>query len=196
MLGEPLILASGSPRRRELLGELGLDFEVKTVAVQELGGLSAPHLAPADLALANARLKAEAVAGKNPGRWVLGADTIVALESSIYGKPASLDEAREFLRALSGKTHRVVTACVLRSPGAGEDFFVEETAVAFHRLTEEKIDRYLAAVDVMDKAGAYALQERGDWIVAGIDGSRSNVVGLPLEKLAELLRSRGLLNGP
>lgn len=190
----PLILASASPRRRQLLNELGLSFEVRVADVKELDALSAPQLDPTELALANARLKAEAVARENRGRWVLGVDTVVALEKRIFGKPGSPDEAREFLRALSGRIHRVITACVLFSPDGVEDFFVEESAVTFLPLTEEIISRYLAAVEVMDKAGAYALQERGDWIVAGVEGSRTSVVGLPLEKLAALLRSRGLLS--
>jgi septum formation protein len=189
-----LILASGSPRRRELLEELGLKFQVITADVEELDQKSAPELSAADLARANARSKAEAVARLNPGRWVLGADTVVALEGRIFGKPRTAEEAREFLRALSGRTHRVVTACVLQHPEGGADFLDDEAAVTFLPLAEEIITRYLAAVDVMDKAGAYALQERGDWIISRIEGSRTAVIGLPVEKLSALLQSRGLLS--
>jgi septum formation protein len=189
----PLILASNSPRRRELLMEAHVSFEVITVPVRELDPQSAPHLAPLDLALENARRKIEPVAQKHPGRWVLGADTIVVLDERILGKPASLTQAREYLRDLAGRTHRVITACILRSPDGSTDSFHDESSVTFLPLTEEIIDRYLNAVAVLDKAGAYALQEKGEWIVANVAGSRSNIIGLPMEKLIERLRRHGLL---
>lgn len=165
------------------------------MAVNELDALSAPDLAPLELAMANAHLKAEAVAPIHPGRWILGADTIVVLGQRIFGKPASLPEAREYLQALSGRTHQVITACVLRSPGTISDSFHEESSVTFLPLSDEQIDRYLAAVNVLDKAGAYALQEKGDWIVEQVTGSRSNIIGLPMEKLIDRLRHHGLLGG-
>jgi septum formation protein len=193
MSGLPLILASGSPRRRELLGELGVDFVVVVAAVAELDAASAPGLAPAALALANGRLKAAAVAPLRPGRWILGADTVVALEGRIFGKPGSPEEARDFLRALSGRTHQVVTGVVLRGPDGVEESFHEISRVTFRPLTEEVIARYLSEVHVLDKAGGYALQERGEWIVASVEGSRANVIGLPVEKLSGLLRARGLI---
>jgi len=193
ILSSPLILASGSPRRRELLGELGVPFEVITSKVEELDGYSAPHLAPDELALENARRKAAAVARDHPTRWVLGADTVVALEGRLFGKPVSLDEAREFLRALSGRTHQVITACVLRSPAGKENELHDVSSVTFLILSDETITRYLTEVHVLDKAGGYALQERGEWIVASVRGSRTNIIGLPVEKLSGLLRRRRLL---
>jgi septum formation protein len=193
MSGLPLILASGSPRRRELLRERGVEFEVVTAGVAELDAATSPGLAPAELAIANARLKAAAVTRLRPGRWVLGADTVVALAGRIFGKPASLEEAGDFLRALSGRTHEVMTGVTLLSPEGGEASFHEISHVTFRILSDDIITRYLAEVPVLDKAGGYALQERGEWIVAGVAGSRTNVIGLPVEKLSELLRARGLI---
>jgi septum formation protein len=187
----PLILASGSPRRRELLREAGVSFEVIAASVEELD--SAAGLSPVDLALANARLKAGAVARIHPGRWILSADTIVVLGERILGKPSSLIQAREFLRELSGRTHRVITAGVLQAPDGATDAFHDESSVTFLPLTDEIIERYLGAVDVLDKAGAYALQEKGEWIVDEVDGSRSNIIGLPMEKLLDRLHWHGLL---
>ena len=194
-LSTPLILASASPRRRELLRGLGVRFEVITAEVREHDDESAPHLAPAEIACENAWLKADAVAQseKGAGRWILGADTVVALEDRLFGKPSSLDDAKEFLRALSGHTHEVVTGCALLGPGRNATIFHETTRVTFRTLSNETIERYLAEVHVLDKAGAYALQERGEWIIDRVEGSRSNVIGLPTEALEKVLRRHGLL---
>ena len=189
----PMILASASPRRWALLRETGVEFEVVVAeGVVELDGGSRPDLSPVELALANAGLKARAVAARNAGRCILGADTVVALERRIFGKPSSGEEAREFLRALSGRTHEVVTGCVLIGVDGAEQSLHEVSRVTFRELTAVEIERYLAAVDVLDKAGGYALQEHGDWIVAAVVGSRANVIGLPVERLAEVLRERGV----
>jgi len=189
----PLILASASPRRRELLEALGLPFEVMAVDIPELDADSAPHLSPAGLARENARHKAAAAAERSPGRWVLGADTVVALDGRLFGKPASLAQARKFLRALSGRTHEVITGCALLDPERREEIFHELTRVIFRALPDETIERYLAEVPVLDKAGAYALQERGEWIIERVEGSRANVIGLPVEALERVLKKRGLL---
>ena len=170
-----------------------IEFEVRTAAVSELECGGAHGLTAADLALANAFLKARAVAKTNPGRRILGADTVVVLENQVFGKPANLAAAKIILRTLSGRTHRVITGCVLLDPERGEDAFAEESRVTFKPLTEEMIDRYLAAVDVLDKAGAYALQERADLIIGNVEGSRDNVIGLPTERLAVLFRRLGLV---
>ncbi len=146
---------------------------------------------PATLAERNAVLKAAAVAA--PDRWTLGADTVVTRAGRIFGKPASLAEAREFLRALSGGMHEVVTGCALLGPGKTEIVFHETTRVIFRDLSEEEIARYLAEVPVLDKAGAYGLQEKGELLVARVEGSRANVVGLPVERLLPLLRECGLV---
>jgi septum formation protein len=185
-----LILASGSPRRRQLLEEAGVVFEVMAAEIEELDGMSAPALDPIRLASENARRKACAIASRAPGRQVLGADTVVVLDDKIFGKPGSIAEAHDFLRALSGRTHRVITACVLIAPDGKIESFHEVSTVTFLPLAEEEIARYLAAVHVLDKAGGYALQEHGDWIVAAIGGSPSNIIGLPMEKLAGFLGPR------
>lgn len=188
-----LILASGSPRRRQLLDTLGVAHEVVAAEVRELDGIGAPRLTPEELARENARLKAGAVARRRPGRWVLGADTVVALEGRLFGKPADLEEARAFLRRLRGRTHRVITGCALVGPDGGIELFHDATEVTFLPFSEATLERYLAEVHVLDKAGAYALQERGDWLVKRTHGSASNVVGLPVEALERVLRARGLL---
>jgi len=190
---EQIILASASPRRRELLQEMGIAFEVVTANVLELDAISSPNLTPVDLAMENARRKAEAVAILRPGRWVLGADTVVALGKHIFGKPTSMEEAGAFLRALSGRKHEVITACLLIEPEGAKHELHDVTEVTFRNLPPEIIDRYLAAVHVLDKAGAYALQEHGDWIIERVAGSRTNVIGLPTELLERIFRRRGLL---
>jgi septum formation protein len=188
-----LILASASPRRRELLEALGLRFDVIAVDVPELDADSAPHLSPVNLARENARRKAVAAAERSPGRWVLGADTVVALDGCLFGKPASLEQAAEFLRALSGHTHDVITGCALLDADRREEVFHEVTSVTFRALPDETIQRYLAEVHVLDKAGSYALQERGEWIIERVEGSRANVIGLPVEALEQVLKRRGLI---
>ena len=186
-----VILASGSPRRRELLSKMGVKFEVVTADVDE-------HMPPKTddaqkLAVHNAMLKARAVAKLRPNRWVLGADTIVVLDRRVLGKPASLAIARDYLSALSGHTHQVVTGCCLISPQGDPAMFSDTSRVNFHALSNTTIDKYLAAVHVLDKAGAYALQENGEWLVADVAGSRDNILGLPTERLREMLSRRGLL---
>ena len=186
----PLLLASASPRRRELLAAAGIAFEVVSVSVTELDAVTAPHLNAVQLAAANAALKARAAA--QVGRWVLGADTVVALNGRIFGKPVNLAKAHEFLRALSGATHEVITGCALIGPDGAETVFHETTRVTFRELSDETIDCYLAEVPVLDKAGAYGLQERGELIVEQVKGSRTNVIGLPIERLVPLLHEHGL----
>jgi len=193
MSNDPIILASASPRRRELLTETGIAFEILTTDITEHDAESSPHLSPTDLARENARLKAQAVAALRPKRWVLGADTVVALEKRLFGKPASLEQAKEFLRALSGQTHEVITGCALIAPEGEAEIFHDVSRVTFRVLTEETIARYLAEVSVLDKAGAYALQERGEWIIERVEGSRTNVIGLPTEALERVFLRRGLL---
>lgn len=188
-----IILASASPRRRELLGGMGIRFEVVTSDVHEHDTESSPHLAPVDLAQENARRKAETVARLRPKRWVLGADTVVTWEKRVLGKPTSLEQAREFLRMLSGHTHEVTTGCMLIAPNGEAEIFHEISRVTFHVLSDETVERYLAEVNVLDKAGAYALQEHGEWIIERVEGSRANVIGLPTEALERIFKKRGLL---
>ena len=181
----PLILASGSPRRAALLKTLGLRFRVVVSSAPEV----APgHLVPREICLANAVAKAGVVARRHPGSLVLGADTEVALGLRVFGKPANRREAATFLRALSGRTHEVITGVCLVCPERGiRHAFAETTRVTFHPLTDAQIRTYLAKVDPLDKAGAYAVQESGETIIESIEGSLTNVVGLPLGALRRVL---------
>jgi nucleoside triphosphate pyrophosphatase len=181
----PLILASASPRRAELLRQLSLDFKVVPADVTEIHH---EQLTARELAQVNAYRKARTIAKKFPDVLVLAADTLVYLETTLFGKPATLEEAFRMLEQLQGHTHEVVTGiCLLHLRNHRQTVFAESTTVTFHPLDEASIRRYLNTVNPLDKAGAYAIQEQGDLIVEKIDGSYTNVVGLPLERLkAEL----------
>ena len=176
-----IILASASPRRLELLKSLGVAFEVVPSLAVELHD---ERLSAVQLCEINALRKAEEVAARFPEAVVLGADTLVTLASKNYGKPANRDEARRMLHELSGRTHEVVTGVSLLQRSSGRrSVFHEVTRVTFKQLSEEIVEAYLSAVAVLDKAGAYAIQEKGEMLVERIDGSWSNVVGLPTERL-------------
>jgi len=177
----PFILASASPRRAELLRQLKLDFEVVPGDAAEI---SDEQLSPHELCQLNAHRKARAVAKKIPDALVLGADTLVFLGREIFGKPRNLDEAKQMLAKLQGRTHQVVTGvCLMQLRTHRERIFAVSTDVTFHPLNEKQICEYLEKMNPLDKAGAYAIQEHGDKIVAEISGSYSNVVGLPIEKV-------------
>jgi septum formation protein len=181
----PLVLASASPRRRELLLAAGLTCTFEPAQVDELDD---PELGLAALVLANARAKALAVAGTRPGDIVLGADTLVWLDGSPLGKPTDTDAARRMLGELSGRVHEVATGIhLVRLEPRVQVEFHEVTRVRFRQLDAEVIGEYLRRVDVLDKAGAYALQEHGEMLVESVEGSRSNVVGLPMERVAAAL---------
>ncbi len=183
----PLILASASPRREELLRQLGLDFKVVREEVREIHH---EQLTARELSQVNAYRKARAVAKKCPDALVLAADTLVYLGTSLFGKPATLEEAYQMLERLQGRTHQVVTGmCLLHLRNHRQALFVETTAVTFHPLDDVQIRRYLNRVNPLDKAGAYAIQEEGDLIVEKISGSYTNVVGLPMERLDEELQA-------
>ena len=183
------ILASGSPRRRELLEQLGVRFQVKTAPVVELED---PSFTPRELCRANAFRKAQVVAMRHPAKLVIGADTLVHLDNETFGKPASLAEARRMLRRLSGRKHEVTTACCLvQGRSSRRVVFEETTQVRFAALSDRQIRNYLAAIDPLDKAGAYAIQQHGEWIVEALDGSFTNVVGLPVERLRHELKAWG-----
>jgi septum formation protein len=178
-----LVLASASPRRRALLTEHGYQFAVVPADVEEV---TPAHLSPAETALWNARLKARAVAPRHRDAVVLGVDTLVALEHRIFGKPADLDEAFAMLSALNGRTHEVFSAVCIVTRG-GERAFVEGTRVHFHRRSDDELRAYLARIGPLDKAGAYAAQEDDGGMISRVEGSFTNVIGLPMEKLTQLL---------
>ena len=180
-----IILASGSPRRRGLLEQMGVKFRVLTAEVEEEHGQGRAARA---ICRRNALAKAFAVAKANPKETVLGADTLVHLGDDLLGKPASMSEARRMLGRLSGKTHQVTTACALVQ-GERRRVFSVTTRVRFRELSARQINAYLKAVLVLDKAGAYAVQEKGEWIVEAVHGSLTNVVGLPVERLGKELRA-------
>jgi septum formation protein len=181
----PLILASASPRRVELLRQL--DVEFRTVA-SDVPEIAHDQLTAWETAQINAYRKARVVAKRFPDSLVLAADTVVHLEPNLFGKPASLEEAYQMLEQLQGRTHEVVTGiCLLRLRPHRQRVFSETTTVTFQPLDAVKIRRYLSKVNPLDKAGAYAIQEQGDLIIEKIIGSYTNVVGLPVERLrAEL----------
>jgi septum formation protein len=183
----PLILASASPRRVELLRQVVADFEVVPGDAAEVHD---EQLTAWEMAQVNAYRKARAVAKKFPDSVVLGADTLVYLDrqAKLFGKPADLADAAQMLGELQGKTHAVITGvCLLHLREHRQRVFAGWTDVRFHPLTTGQIKEYLALINPLDKAGAYAIQEYGERIVAEISGSYSNVVGLPLERLrAEL----------
>lgn len=187
----PLVLASSSPRRLDLMREAKLEFEVVPAEVEE----EHDERAPLDiLTRANAVLKASWVAEKRPGQWVIGADTLVAIDGQALGKPADQQEARKMLTLLAGRTHEVVTAVCLILHGSNRRHeFLETTRVTFRDLTPSEIDNYLTLINPLDKAGAYAAQEHGEIIIASIDGSWSNVVGLPMERLLDQLKWAGAI---
>lgn len=173
-----LILASGSPRRSSLLQKAGF------VSVQ----IMIPHVKEGDDPLENSLLKASEIAGFYPDAIVIGADTVIRLEDRVIGKPKDIEDAKHILASLSGRTHDVATGVCVRCI-ANEVLvrFEEITHVTFRVLTDDMIERYIEAVDVLDKAGAYAIQEYGEDLIETIEGSFTNVIGLPVERLAETL---------
>jgi septum formation protein len=181
----PLILASASPRRSELLKQLGMDFRVVPSDADELHN---QELTAREVCQVNAYRKARAVAKKFPDSLVLGADTLVYLDTRLLGKPSTLADAYQMLEQLQGKTHQVVTAiCLIHHRNHRQTVFAETTDVTFRPLDAVQIQRYLIQINPLDKAGAYAIQDNGDLIVEKISGSYTNVVGLPVEKLREEL---------
>lgn len=187
--GVRLVLASASPRRRELLGRVGLEFTLAAAEIDE-SLLPAEQAGPAARRLAG--LKARAVQNSYPGGALLAADTLVTLDGIALGKPRDEAQARDMLQTLSGREHEVVTGYCLLTPG-GEDSGLAVTKVSFRKLTSAEIDAYLASGEFWDKAGAYAIQERGAALVSHVSGSYTNVVGLPLAKVIELLLQRDII---
>lgn len=184
-----IILASRSPRRRELLGQVGLTFEIVSPEVDEAqyGGLP-----PRELVQTLSRAKALDAARRVPaGSLVLGADTVVVLDGQALGKPDGPEGARAMLTALSGRTHEVWTGFTLCRDGEVHTEAVA-TEVTFRALAPEEIDRYVATGEPLDKAGAYGIQGRGALLVAQIRGDYSNVVGLPLCAVGQALRRFGV----
>jgi septum formation protein len=185
MSASPIILASASPRRSTLLREAGFDFKVVVPVVSEL---QPAHLSPHEICQVNAYRKAWAVAKHHPDAVIIGADTLVFLDMKVYGKPSSMAEAVQMLEELQGRIHHVVSGvCLIHLRRHRQHVFADSTAVRFKPLSPEGIADYLKVVNPLDKAGAYGIQEHGTRIVESIDGSYSNVVGIPMERLRHAL---------
>lgn len=187
-MDKTLILASASPRRQELLREAGIAFEVHPAHIPEE---RQPEEAPLAYVLRLAEQKARAVARRFPDRYVLGADTTVVADEHVLEKPADYADAARMLRLLSGRAHQVITAVSLVAPGGRSDTRACTTQVFFRKLSEEEIRRYVASNEPMDKAGAYAIQGGAAGFADRMEGEYSNVVGLPLSLVREMLRMNG-----
>jgi septum formation protein len=186
-----LILASASPRRRELLANLGVKFDVVVADVTEHED---PSTEPKKMVAHNAALKADWVAERHPDAWVLGADTTVFIDRTVLNKPRDLAEAREMLKRLSGRTHTVFTGVALRRVRDGVK--VDEgvaSEVTFKPFDDPVIDAYFKLVNPLDKAGAYGIQEGRELIIAGWEGSFTNIMGLPMEATKQILTTWGLV---
>jgi septum formation protein len=188
-----LILASASPRRAELLRAAGIDFEAMPADVDETMDVEET---PEGYVRRIAQVKAEAIASRVAGRPVLGADTIVLVDHVVLGKPSDRDDAARMLRMLSGRAHVVMTGVCLINPAADSGrvrMSLARTSVGFAALSEEEITWYVASGEPLDKAGAYAIQGLASRFVTAIEGSYSNVVGLPVAQVYDLCKRAGLL---
>jgi len=193
-MGNRLILASKSPRRYALLKQVGLDFDVIPSKIEEdfVKGES-----PRKHVLRLAEAKALEVARRYPGRWVVAADTIVYVDHSILGKPKSREEAEKMLRRLSGKEHQVLTGFSLHHLEKRKgDREAVQTAVKVKKLTQPEMDWYIQTGEPFDKAGGYAIQGIGSFMIESIRGSYTNVVGLPLCELIQMLNRLGAITFP
>ncbi len=187
-----LVLASGSPRRGELLRAMGLEAEVAPASVTEWED---SHADPAALVSHNAELKARWAGERFPDAPILAADTTVALDGHVLNKPVDLAEARSMLRRLAGRSHVVHTAVMLLWLARGEErLFVETSEVTFRAFDDAVIEQYFARVDPLDKAGAYGIQEGRELIIEGWKGSLHNIMGLPTERLRETFEQLGWWN--
>lgn len=185
-----LILASASPRRKELLASLGVTFDIIPAEVVEH---EAPDADPREMVRHNAALKADWVSVRHPDATVIGADTTVFIDRTVLNKPRDAAEARAMLRMLSSRTHTVFTGLAIRRQSDGlrldQGVASEVTMKAYDEAT---IELYLSRVHTLDKAGGYAIQEQSELIVAGFTGSLTNIVGLPVEEMKQLLTRAGL----
>ena len=186
----PLLLASGSPRRSQLLGEAGFDIEIARPGVVERAD---SHFTARELTTWNAVRKGLATARQHPGRVILAADTVVALKEEVIGKPADFVDAIRILTRLSGRVHQVYSSVFIAHLALSKvTLFSEITDVRFRKLNKDQIRDYLHKIDPLDKAGAYAAQGHGRDIISDIRGSYSNVVGLPMERTIVALKDFGI----
>lgn len=181
-----LILASGSPRRSELLKLAGYDFSVIPADCEERFDSS---LSPKNAVMALAEQKALHISVKYPDKTVIGADTTVFCENRPLGKPKNVKDAAEMLKMLSGRVHKVITAVAIAKEEKTEKLFAEETEVEFYPLSDFEIDEYIKTGEPMDKAGAYGIQGKGALLIKGIKGDYYNVMGLPVARLSRELNA-------
>lgn len=179
----PLILASASPRRKEILQSAGIPFEVCPSRADELCADGVPA---GELVVENAKRKAKEVAARHPGRVVLGADTLVTADGKVLGKPHDREDAKAMLRFLSGRTHEVMTGICL-TDGKRTETALSVSRVTFRTLSDGLIERYVATGECDDKAGAYGIQQKGCVLVERIEGDYFSIVGLPICQVDQLL---------
>lgn len=185
----PLVVGSASPRRHKLLRGLGLIFDVLTPQAQEIHDSADPVATVVHNALA----KHAPCHAERTDACILTADTLVWFDGRLVGKPRDLDEAAEYLRAFSGHTQIVYTAVALSLPGCDPDLRVEASSVRFKHLDEDTIQTYLTRTQPLDRAGAYDIDENGALLIRGYTGSYANIMGLPVEVVADWLAARGLM---
>lgn len=186
-----LVLASASPRRRHMLKELGVRFSSSPSSAEEPAHVKGE--APSAYVQKNAALKARASARMVKDAFVIGADTVVVYRGRVLGKPRNLEEAYAYMRLLNGRTHTVYTGlCIVDTSDNSALRGYEKTGVTFRKLTEHEIGRYLARINPLDKAGAYAIQGTGSLLVSGITGCYYNVVGFPIARLEQMLLAKGV----
>jgi septum formation protein len=190
LLSKPLVLASGSPRRRLLLSMAGFEFEVASPDIEEVRLADEP---PEEFVVRMAREKAEVIAAHHREAFVLGFDTSVVLGDRVYGKPIDEVEAAEMLLSLAGTTHTVYTGYSLVQPDGSTETGIDAARVTMRAVSEEEATAYAATGEPLDKAGAYALQGKGKGFVESVAGLRSTVIGLPLEHIVDLLIRNGIL---
>lgn len=188
MSAPALILASASPRRVQMMREAGYSFEVMSPDVEEAHD---PAMTCDALTIENARRKAAVIARQRPEATVLAADTLVYIQGEPLTKPVDLHEGRDMMRRLSGRTHQVCTGVAIAQGDKVETFAVI-TDVTFRNLTDELVAEYHSKVHVLDKAGGYAVQEHGDLIIERVEGSLTNVIGLPMDEVRAALARRGI----
>jgi septum formation protein len=189
------ILASASPRRRELLKEAGYNFKVTPPDIDE-SAFSTDDVAPCEYAKKLALAKAKSVAAEFPDSLVVGADTVVDFDGEIIGKPRDVQDAKEIIRRLFSRPHKVITAIVIVRLSDGLEMAESDTTIVYpKKMTEKQIVRHIEDGSWRGKAGAYAIQASGDEFVEKIDGSLSNVMGLPMELLRQMLERIGSLPG-
>tara|TARA_B100000029_G_scaffold370869_1_gene364754 strand:- start:104 stop:667 length:564 start_codon:yes stop_codon:yes gene_type:complete len=181
------ILASQSPRRKEILKKMNLDFEVLNAKIDE--SIISKNIEPHKYSMKLAELKSEGISNRNPDKTVIGADTIVSIDDQILNKPRNIDESRQMLHLLSNRTHDVITGVSLKNKFLNiDENFYDLTLVTFYKLSDREINYYIDFYKPFDKAGSYGIQDYGSLFIKEIKGSYDNVVGFPVSKFYQILK--------